>query len=174
MQLAEQLDHMARSRRALVTCGTPTPPIDDFRGKLRWLSNFGASSIEFAGHKWATVEHAYQAAKTFDPEEQRKIREAKTPGQAKRLGRRVTLRPDWEDVKLSVMYNLTKLKYRIPELRQKLLDTGHAELIEGNTWGDTFWGVCNGVGENNLGKILMLVRHEIREEEMKGFARGTV
>lgn len=79
---------------------------------------------------------------------------------AKRAGQRLALRPDWEQIKQAVMLNLQRQKYSYPELRTLLLATGNLELIEGNTWGDTYWGVCNGVGDNWLGKILMQVRAE--------------
>lgn len=85
------------------------------------------------------------------------------PQSAKRLGRSVLLRPDWEEIKYDVMYQVCKAKFQQnPDLGQKLLKTGNAELIEGNTWGDRIWGVCKGIGENNLGKTLMRVRDELR------------
>ena len=86
-----------------------------------------------------------------------------TPGEAKRMGRQVTLRKDWEDVKISVMEKGLRMKFAIPELRDKLLATGEEELVEGNWWGDTCWGVCKGVGANNLGKLLMKIREESRD-----------
>lgn len=86
-------------------------------------------------------------------------------GEAKKLGRTVVLRPDWNEVKVSIMRNVLALKFRQnPDLREKLLATGEAELIEGNHWKDTFWGVCNGVGENWLGKLLMELREELKKE----------
>jgi len=112
---------------------------------------------------YPSTEHAYQAAKGLDASYKKKVREAKTAGDAKRLGKTVQLRPDWEQVKLDYMRYLVWYKFGMyPDLGQKLLDTGDAELIEGNTWGDKFWGVCRGVGENWLGKILMETRDQIR------------
>lgn len=113
--------------------------------------------------KYPTTEHAFQAAKTLDEKEREKIRVAKTPGQAKRLGQKVTLRKDWESIKIKIMLNLNRQKFDRADLGDRLVDTGQAELIEGNTWGDTFWGVCKGVGKNHLGKILMEVREELVE-----------
>ena len=81
-----------------------------------------------------------------------------TPGDAKRLGSRAKLRPDWEEVKVQIMHNLVLQKFQQYNLRKLLLDTGDQYIQEGNNWGDRFWGVCNGVGENHLGKILMSVR----------------
>lgn len=81
------------------------------------------------------------------------------------LGQRVTLRGDWEDIKVSVMEDVVRLKFaHHPDLRDKLLATGKAKLIEGNNWGDTFWGMVDGRGRNELGKILMRRRERLREE----------
>lgn len=136
---------------------TPRTVIDSFSGPYRFLSNFW---VEEDG---LTVEHCFQAMKTLDSEEQHWILEADTPGKAKRLGRKCTLRLDWEEAKDEAMYFLVKDKF-FPgsDLASLLLGTGDAELIEGNTWGDTYWGVCNGEGQNKLGKILMQIREELR------------
>lgn len=136
--------------------------IRSFSGPNRFLSNFFPSPIQFEGRNYGTVEHAYQAAKTLDKEVKEKIAKAKTPGDAKSLGRKVKLRPDWEEVKLSIMYELVLSKFQThTELALQLLTTGASALEEGNTWGDRFWGKVSGVGENHLGKILMQVREEI-------------
>lgn len=132
--------------------------ITSFSGKYEFLSNFYCSPVTYEGITYPTVEHAFQAAKTFDVTERRRISEMKTPGMAKRAGRRVLLRKDWEAVKFDIMKTLVTQKFEDEKLKQLLLDTGDEELIEGNTWHDTCWGVCNGVGQNNLGKILMSVR----------------
>lgn len=90
------------------------------------------------------------------------------PSEAKRLGRRVKLRDDWEEVKELVMYEICYHKFnQNPDIKRMLLNTGDAELIEGNTWGDCIWGVCNGVGNNLLGKILMRVRNELKENILR-------
>ena len=109
-----------------------------------------------------TVEHAFQAAKSWKLDDRVNIASAITPIKAKHLGRRVTLRPDWEEVKIGVMEELIRIKFEIPELRQALLNTDEEELIEGNHWNDRFWGVCKGTGKNHLGRILMKVRDDIR------------
>lgn len=127
-----------------------------FDGAYRFLSNFYADP-----HGGPTVEHMFQAAKTFDNAEALAILEAETPGQAKRMGRKVQLRADWDRVKDSIMLDLLRRKFSIEPLRSRLLNTRDAELIEGNTWGDTYWGVCNGRGKNMLGKLLMQVRDEL-------------
>ena len=86
------------------------------------------------------------------------------PGKAKRLGRKVTLRPDWEQIKTYTMLLLLRIKFSDENLATKLLETGEQKLIEGNSWGDCFWGVCDGVGENHLGKLLMQVREELKSK----------
>ncbi len=138
--------------------------INSFRGEYRFLSNFYPAEVGLGGRTWPTVEHAYQASKTNLEQQREMISLAKTPGEAKRLGRHVCLRYGWEETKLNVMLHLLRGKFDNPEMKKKLLSTGDAELIEGNTWGDRFWGVCNGEGENNLGKLLMRVRDELRIE----------
>lgn len=125
----------------------------DANGVHLFLSNF------YQHGNW-TVEHHYQAAKTDDPEWAAKILNAPTPGQAKRLGRKAPMRPTWESEKVAVMLALLRVKFLWPDLEQALLATGDAVLIEGNTWNDTFWGVCNGRGQNHLGRLLMQVREE--------------
>lgn len=134
--------------------------IDRFDGtKYRFLSNFWPAIVQFEGAWYPTVEHAYQAAKTTEKELRRAICLAKTPYIAKRLGNAVVVRDNWENLKYSVMEDLVRQKFAIPDLQKLLLETGDEELIEGNTWGDVYWGVCDGKGQNNLGRILMFVRN---------------
>lgn len=139
-------------------------PIDSFTGGYRWLSNFCEHPLTYDGIEYASVEHAYQAAKSRDPKERDYIAEAPTPGEAKKRGRKATLRQNWEEVKDIVMLECLHKKFADPSLRSQLLDTGESPLIEGNYWGDTYWGVCRGVGQNRLGELLMQVRQEIRNE----------
>ena len=136
--------------------------ISDFRGEYRWLSNFHLVEVELDGLRFPSTEHAYQAAKTLDIAERRVIQALPTCGQAKRAGQRLRLRDDWEQVKIPIMLDLQRQKYAVLYLREKLLATGDAELVEGNTWGDRFWGVCGGTGLNWLGRLLMQVREEIK------------
>ena len=138
--------------------------ITAFRGEFAFLSNFFPSAIRASG-VWPTAEHLFQAQKTASIEWQERIRRAGTPGQAKRLGRKAPLRGDWERHKLADMAWILRLKFtQHPDLRARLLATGEEELIEGNTWNDRFWGICNGVGENHLGRLLMELRSELRRE----------
>ena len=128
------------------------------------MSNFYLVPITYEGMKFASVEHAYQSAKTLDPTERiRFTSPLLTAGQAKRLGRKVTIRSDWENEKLNVMETLLRIKFTNPLLASALLRTIPHDLIEGNDWGDRFWGVCKGKGENHLGKLLMKIRAELRE-----------
>ena len=129
----------------------------------RFLSNFTPVNIFYEGITYPSTEHAYQAAKTTDLQERLLIANAKTAGIAKRLGRTITLRKDWDKIKLHIMLELQRKKFSDPELRRRLLETDTLYLEETNTWGDTYWGVCNGVGQNMLGKILMQVRDEIKD-----------
>lgn len=136
--------------------------IDKFDGtEYGFLSNFYSSPIQYEGIVYPTVEHMFQALKALDIETRKKIANAATPGQAKRLGRSVALREDWEEVKVDVMRTALQLKFSDPTLRAKLIATGDAELIEGNTWNDRFWGVCRGSGKNMLGLLLMELRSSL-------------
>lgn len=136
--------------------------IKSFTGKYWFLSNFYPCEISFDGEIYPSVEHAYQAAKTLDKKDREIIRTQKTPGRAKKYGQTVTLRDDWEEIKIGIMTELVHQKFfRNKRLQNLLYETGEQELVEGNTWGDCFWGVCNRKGENHLGKTLMEVRDEI-------------
>jgi len=139
--------------------------INKFQGSFRWVSNFWPCKVWYDGMWYSSIEHAYQAAKTLDLRWRKRIQAAPTPGDAKRLGKRVPLRPDWDDIKESIMKDLVFKKfYWDKELRSLLLGTEGVYLEEGNTWGDTFWGVDlrTGKGRNRLGKILMWVREELK------------
>ena len=131
-----------------------------FDKEHRFLSNFHpVPHLVHDGIAFPTTEHAFQAAKTLDFHKRWEISVLTTPGKAKRAGREVVIRADWEQCKVQIMLELTMLKFGFDlGLKNDLIATGHQILIEGNNWNDTFWGVCNGKGENNLGKILMHVR----------------
>lgn len=134
--------------------------IDSFTGSNRFLSNFYPCEIFFEGNIYISVEHAYQAAKTLDQGERDWIRAAKTPGEAKKLGRRVTLQAGWDATRVGVMRELLRMKFSNNVLKAMLVETEDAELVEGNYWGDRFWGVCKGRGQNKLGQLLMEIRKE--------------
>ena len=123
--------------------------------------------VVYEGLEYPSSEHAFQAAKSLSGAVRKVISKLSTPGKAKRAGRKVTLRPDWNIVKVQIMEEIVRDKFtRNEELGKALLETEDQELVEGNTWGDIFWGVAlaTDIGQNNLGKILMRVRDEIRNQ----------
>ena len=139
-------------------------PIRCFDGEYGFLSNFYEAPVTCGGLTYPTSEAAYQAQKTLSDEERVQFTTI-TPGKAKRLGNKVTLRPDWEDVKLGLMEEIVRAKFtQHPDIAECLLATGDRELIEGNNWHDTYWGVDldTGQGENHLGRILMQIRQELK------------
>lgn len=139
--------------------------IDRFVGENRFLSNFYPVLVEFDGILYPTAEHAYQAQKAMTRSLKVRISCLNTPGQAKRYARRLIIRYDWNKVRIPIMRKILFVKFRQnPECLDLLFKTGNAELIEGNTWGDTFWGVYEGQGKNMLGRLLMNVRSELRKE----------
>lgn len=142
--------------------------IRSFAGTHAFLSNFYLCEVMYDGVIYPSAEHAFQAAKTLSSREREQIRQASTPGRAKRLGRQVNLRSDWERIKINVMERIVRNKFKNEHLAQMLMRTGFATLIEGNNWHDQFWGncicgrkACSEPGVNWLGKILMKVRHEL-------------
>ena len=132
--------------------------IDSFRGEYSFLSDFHKCKVEFEGTTYPSVEHAFQAAKNPDPEYRGSVAAVGSPVTAKRMGKKTVLRPDREEVKEGIMYELLISKFSDPGLRDKLIATGDAELIEGNNHWDRYWGVCRGEGQNKLGKLLMKER----------------
>jgi len=153
--------------------------ISEFQGKYRWLSNFYPCKIVLDGEDYNTVEHAYQAAKVdksavtivriggknVEKRVRELVGETATPGMAKKLGKRLNLRTDWEVVKVGIMKDLLRQKFSQEPFRSQLLATGNCQLVEGNYWGDTYWGVCNGKGENILGNLIMTIRNEIQNNK---------
>ncbi len=137
--------------------------ISSFRGKYGFLSNMTTAVFEWDGRTYRNSEAAFQSAKSLDPKERDSFSEL-TGVVAKRAGRKVQLRSDWEAVKVAIMEDVVREKFlQNPDLLKKLLDTGDAELVESNNWHDTFWGVdqATGEGENHLGRILMKLRADI-------------
>lgn len=142
--------------------------IRDFEGLYECFSNFSDHQVSFRGEVFPTAEHAFQAWKTLDPTEFKRIRDARGPGAAKAMGRRTQLRPDWETIKLDVMRGIIADKFAAgTEPARVLLSTGDAAIVEGNSWHDNIWGICEcgrcpGVGLNWLGKILEEQRAALR------------
>lgn len=141
--------------------------IASFSGEYRFLSNFWIAPVEYEGIVYPSSEHAYQAAKTLNKDLRGAFAEITSPAEVKRLGQTITMRPDWDDVKINVMRDIVTAKFeQNPELMKMLMATKGHDLIEGNTWGDTFWGECPiGKGRNELGKILMSIRDDITRIE---------
>lgn len=144
--------------------------IKTFKDEHRFLSNFTHSPIMADGLTYPTVEHYFQAMKSTDPTVHSFFAALQTPGMAKKEGRMVKMRSDWEFVKIEVMRQALRLKFgkNHPALRVALLETGNAVLEEGNVWGDTFYGIDikTGEGENHLGKLLMEIRQEILNQKL--------
>lgn len=141
--------------------------IDSFKNENAFLSNFFPVEIEFDGVVYPSVEHAYQAAKTLNLLERDVIKNAKSPGKAKRLGATVTLRTDFQQVKFNNMLMFLRQKFSNELLRWYLLATGDELLVEGNNWHDNYWGNCicskcsDKEGQNHLGQMLMMIRFNL-------------
>lgn len=136
--------------------------ITSFKGDHSFLSNFHPSPLVYEGIEFPTAEHAFQAAKSLDNADRQRIAGLATPGKAKFAGKRVKLREGWNDIRVRTMTEILLRKFANPDLAAALLATGDARLIEGNTWNDTFWGVCRGKGQNQLGQILESIRATLR------------
>ena len=142
--------------------------IRGFQGDYRWLSSFWMSEFIHEEKLWASVEHYYQASKATNQADADMVRQLSRPGKAKRAGRAIKVRADWDIIKDEIMLRGVRAKFQQNQgLADKLLATGDAELIEENQWGDVYYGTCQGYGENRLGKILMRVREELKESQWK-------
>lgn len=142
--------------------------IQRFRDAYGFLSNFHEAPVCYGGLTYGNAEAAFQAQKCMSREQMVMFTQMR-PAKAKKAGRQVALRPDWEQVKVPIMEEIVLAKFsQNEELKYRLIGTGDAILEEGNTWNDTFWGMDakTGKGENHLGRILMEVRARLREEEM--------
>lgn len=140
--------------------------VKGFFGKYRFLSNFWYVPIEYEGRIYPTLEHAYQAQKCYLDEDKDLFTDFNLkPKDAKRIGRFIKCIDFWDDRKLKFMRELLIIKFQNKVLRQKLIELKDYYLEETNIWGDTFFGVYKGIGENHLGKLLMEIRDNILEEE---------
>lgn len=150
-------------------CTISTSGITQFRGQYAFLSNFHPVLIMYENIVYPTLEHAYQAVKTTDGDVRLIISNLQHPRESKRYGRRINLRDDWDDIKLNIMLELLRLKFKPGTILETMLvNTYPLLLVEGNMWHDNFWGSCaclkcKGVYKGNmLGKLLMQVRDELR------------
>lgn len=135
--------------------------IREFIDAYAFLSNFYHSPVKYRNLIYLNAEAAFQAQKESCEKDKEQYTRM-NPAQAKLVGRNCNLREDWEEIKEQTMYEIVSAKFtQNKNLAKLLLATGDAYLEEGNWWHDTTWGVCNGVGENKLGKILMRVREEL-------------
>jgi N-glycosidase YbiA len=141
--------------------------INSFTGKHRFLSNFYPCVITMGNAKYPSAEHAYMSFKNNSPQWIAKCQDSSiTPVQIKQLSRHIDLIEGWDTIRLQVMLDVLDAKFgQNPDLAAQLIATGDEELIEGNTWGDTFWGVRNNVGENHLGELLMRIRTRLKSNE---------
>lgn len=135
------------------------------KGDKRFLSNYHYTEIVYNGLRVPSTEHAYQMMKATNNEDKLYVAFQPTANMARKAGKKITCRSDWESIKVDVMREVNRIKYQDPELREKLIATGDDELVEYNWWGDIFWGVCEGKGKNMLGKILMELREELRNSK---------
>lgn len=137
-------------------------PINRFDKKYAFLSNFYHAPVTYKGITYLNSEAAYQAQK--DPKRAFEFKHL-PPNKAKALGRKVDMVSDWDEVKDEHMLEIVRQKFaQNPKIAKLLIQTGDRELIEGNWWNDTYWGVCNGKGQNKLGKILVQVRQELKQK----------
>ena len=135
-------------------------PVLGFEGDFAFLSNFHLHPVLLPTGILPSSEHAYMIEKDSDPVYKKKIREAKTPGQAKRIGYTAKLPDDWDAVRrFTAMHEALKRKFVDPLMAHGLLSTGLAYLEETNRHNDKFWGRCNGEGRNHLGRQLMVIRY---------------
>lgn len=135
--------------------------IDRFKDEYFFLSNFYRVPVIYMGITYQSSEAAFQAAKCPSKAH---LFTVLSPSEAKKFGRTVPIRGDWEEIKDTVMRDVCLAKFsQNRDIMLKLLSTGDAVLEEGNTWGDTYWGIVNGVGMNKLGKILMSIREEFKK-----------
>ena len=152
--------------------------IESFSGRYNFLSNFYPAKIEHQGITYPTVEHYYVSMKVKNDQQidgkfityidcRELIAKMPNPARVKQFGKIIKVRRDWDDVKLDIMLWGIREKFKHTDLKGLLLSTGDQELVEGNTWNDTYWGICRGEGQNNLGKILMKVRMELRQQNDK-------
>ena len=138
--------------------------INSFRDEYYFLSNFYEVPVTYNGITYKNNEAAFQAQKVAPSKEAMLEFKDLNSTEAKKLGRKVSLRSDWENVKVQIMRDLVYAKFtQNADLQEKLIDTGDEYLEEGNTWGDRVWGAVNGVGANLLGQILMEVREELKD-----------
>jgi len=142
--------------------------IEGFFNEYRFLSNYHVKEFTYNGKTYQSSEHAYQAYKATNEEDHEYVRMSPTPNEAKKRGQKITVRSDWDDIKINIMLEVLTEKFKDEELKQLLLATGDSYLEETNYWHDCFWGVCtcdtcqHYKSKNNLGKVLMNIRGRLK------------
>lgn len=139
--------------------------VKQFRDEFKFLSNFYITPITYRGSNYRSVEHAFQASKCTLLKDKMLIKNTSNPAEVRSLGRQVNMRDTWHLERISVMTELLRIKFNNPDLQQRLIKLDGEEIVEGNFHHDTFWGQCfcryhKGAGDNQLGKILMLLVNE--------------
>lgn len=141
--------------------------IYEFRGDFNWLSNFYSCKVKYKGYEFGSVEQAYMFAKNDTCDDWLKFCQTNSPGICKQQSKLIKIREDWDSVKLNIMEYLLEQKFNQDPFKSKLIATGNRNIIEGNYWGDSFWGVDLNLnpnyGENHLGRIIMKIREKINE-----------
>lgn len=136
--------------------------IKEFRDENYYLSNYSPYPVLYEGIRYQNSEAAFQAQKCREKCERMKFARL-NPTEAKTLGRKISIRPDWENCKVQIMKDIVRAKFeQNQELQEKLLATEEQYLEEGNSWGDRIWGTVDGQGANLLGKILMEIRADMQ------------
>jgi len=140
--------------------------IEQFRDEYSWLSNFSPCDIIYEGISYPSTEHFYVGMKTTDILLREEISKLETPGKAKRFGRKIDVRDDWDDIKISTMRYALDQKFSKDPYKTLLIETGDMEIQEGNFWQDKFWGVDfeTKEGKNILGKMIMKIRDSLTLE----------
>lgn len=145
--------------------------INNFRGEYNWLSNMYFCDVEYKNNIFKSVENAYMFAKADTSGEWLKFCLENPPNICKKKSRNIEVREDWDNIKLSVMYDLLIQKFSQEPFRTKLLATGNENIQEGNYWNDTFWGVDlkqnPNTGENNLGRLIMYIRILLKQGKLQ-------
>lgn len=161
-------EHFINAATGLVDTLESNTKILGLFGKYRPLSNFHAQTVEVDGYTYKCSEAAYMAEKTLSPFQKDKL-QYMNGLEAKRYGQEVMLIPNWDSVKYFAMLKVLRAKFSQCEyLKELLLSTGDKYIEETNWWKDTYWGVCDRIGYNKLGQILMLVRQEYRGKSGDG------
>lgn len=143
--------------------------IKEFQGEYRWLSNFTPCKIIINDVVYPSVEHAYMSCKSDDIKWKNLCADSSNkPGLIKKLSKDIDLVENWDNIKLEVMTSCLIQKYNQQPYKNLLISTGNQTIVEGNKWNDKYWGVClkTGIGENNLGKIIMSIRKTLIEKTL--------